>query len=178
MKKTLISLVTLFGMAAPTIWGATCIPAAPVNYTVPFSMVSLKTFSSGGSQYAGYTTGSLTYTTHSSFFLGTTLSSTGNRQLFSDRTFDITCASLFCTIQPFNVNNADQLGVAISDGSALTFPIKPASISVTFTLESWGNSQSTNTATCDATSGELYITTPSNMYLITFGTPQPPVILK
>ena len=141
-------------------------------------MVSLKTFSSGGSQYASYTTGSLTYTAHSFFFSGITLSSTGNQQLFSDRTFKIDCGPLFCSNQPFSINNADQLGVAISDGSVLTFPIQPASISVTFTLESWGNAQSTSTATCDATSGELYITTPSNMYLITLGTPQPPVIIQ
>jgi hypothetical protein len=177
MKKTLISLFTLFGAVVPASWGATCIPPAPVGYTLPFSMVSLKTFASGGSQYASYTTGSLTYTAHNFFFVGTTLSSTNNQQLFSDRTFKIDCGPLFCSNQPFNLNAADKLGVAISDGSILTFPIQPASISVTFTLESWGNAQSTATASCDATSGELYITTPTNMFLITFGTPAPPVII-
>jgi hypothetical protein len=141
-------------------------------------MVSLKTFSSGGSQYASYTTGTLAYTAHSFFFTGTTLSSTGNQQLFSDRTFKIDCGPLFCSNQPFNLNAADKLGVAISDGSFLSFPIQPASISVTFTLESWGNAQSTAVATCDATSGELHISTPTNAYLITFGTPQPPVIIQ
>jgi hypothetical protein len=178
MKRMVVSLFALFSVAVPGLFGAECIPTAPVGYTVPFSMVTLKNFSSGGSQYASYTTGHLTYTSHSWLFLGTTLSSTGNQQLFSDRTFKIDCGPLFCSNQPFNINNADQLGVAISDGSFLTFPVKPASISVTFTLESWGNTQSTSTATCDATSGELYITSPSNGYLITLGTPEPPVIIR
>ena len=176
MKRTLLSLFTLFGVTVSTVFGD-CIPTAPVGYTVPFSMVSLKNFSSGGSQYASYTTGSLTYTSHSLFFVGTTLSSTGNQQLFSDRTFPIDCGGLFCLNQPFNLNAADQLGVSISDGSLLVFPIRPASIEVTFTLESWGNAQSTVTGTCDATSGELSMTSSSNMYLMTFGTPQPPVII-
>jgi hypothetical protein len=178
MKKTLLSLFTLFGVAMPSLLGAECIPTAPVGYTVPFSMVTLKNFSSGGSQYASYTTGRLNYTSHSYFFAGTTLSSTGNQQLFSDRTFPIDCGTFFCSQQPFNLNNADQLGVSISDGSVLTFPVKPASISVTFTLESWGNGKISSTATCDATSGELYITSPTTMYVMTFGTPEPPVIIK
>ncbi|MGI8992582.1 MAG: hypothetical protein ACR2I2_23745 [Bryobacteraceae bacterium] len=91
MKNTLVritlSLFTLFGLSGPGLLRADCVPTAPVGYTVPFSMVTLKNFSSGGSQYASYTTGSLTYTSHSRFFVGTTLSSTGSQQLFSDRTF-------------------------------------------------------------------------------------------
>jgi hypothetical protein len=177
MKKTFFSLFTLVAFTVPTLLRADCVPTAPVGYTVPFSMVSLKNFSSGGSQYASYSTGNLTYTAHSRFFLGTTLSSTSNQQLFSDRTFQINC-SPFCENQPFNINNADQLGVSISDGGFLTFPAKPASISVTFTLQSWGNSQYTYTGSCDATSGELFLTSPQNMYLITFGTPVPPVIIQ
>jgi hypothetical protein len=176
--KNFFSLFTLFAVALPGLMQADCVPSAAAGYTVPISMVSLKNFSSGGSQYASYTTGRLTYTSHSYFFSGTTLSSTGNQQLFSDRTFPIDCGPLFCSNQPFNLNNADQLGISISDGTFLTFPIKPASISVTFTLESWGNAQSTSTATCDATSGELYITSSTGMYLVTFGTPEPPVVLK
>ena len=173
-----LSLLTLLGMTMPALLRADCIPTAPVNYTVPFTLVSLKNFSSGGSQYASYTTGSLTYTTHSIFFSGTTLSGTNAQQLFSDRTFPIDCGPLFCSQQPFNLNAADKLGVSISDGALLIFPVKPASISVTFTLESWGNGQETFTGTCDATSGELVMTSSQNMYLMTFGTPQPPVIIK
>jgi hypothetical protein len=180
MKKTLIriplSLFTLFGLTVPGLLRADCVPTAPVGYTVPFSMVSLKNFSSGGSQYASYTTGALTYTAHSVFFLGTTLSSSGNQQLFSDRTLLLNC-SPFCQNQPFSIDNADLLGVAISDGSFLSFPVRPASISVTFTLQSWGNGTETFTAACDATSGELSITSGSGMYLMTFGTPQRPIII-
>lgn len=176
--KSLISLATILGVALPGLVNANCVPSAPVGYTVPFSLVSLKTFASGGSQYASYTSGRLAYTAHSSFFLGATLSSTNNQQLFSDRTFNVDCGPLFCGQQPFNVNNADRLGVAISDGEFLIFPTKPATISVTFTLESWGNSQATYTGTCDATSGELFITSAQDAYLMTFGTPQPPVIIQ
>lgn len=114
-------------------------PTAPAGYTVPYSMVSLKNFSSGGSQYAAYTTSRLTYTSLSTFFSGTTLSGSGGRQLFSDRTFSIDCGPLFCSQQPFNLNAADQLGVAISDGALLAIPYHPPSINVTFTLQSWGN---------------------------------------
>jgi hypothetical protein len=181
MKKTLVriplSLLTLLGLITPGLLSAACIPSAPVGYTVPFTMVTLKNFSSGGSEYVSYTTGRLTYTSHNYFFSGITLASTGNQQLFSDRTFQIHC-SPFCENQPFNINNADLLGVSISDGSILTFPVKPATISVTFTLQSWGNGQGTATATCDATSGELYITSSAQMDLMTFGTPEPPVIIK
>ena len=181
MKKTLVriplSLLTLFGLVTPSLVHADCVPTAPVGYTVPFSMVSLKNFSSGGSQYASYTTGSLVYTAHSPFFSGTTLSSSGNQSLFSDRTFRIDCGGLFCLNQPFNIQAPDKLGLAISDGTLLTFPVKPASISVTFTLESWGNVRSTSTATCDATSGELYVSTATGMDVITLGTPQPPIII-
>lgn len=181
MKNTIIriplTLLTLFSFSATGLLRADCVPTAPVGYTVPFSMVTLKNFSSGGSQYASYTTGSLTYTAHNFFFAGTTLSSSNNQTLFSDRTFKIDCGGLFCSNQPFNLDAADKLGIAISDGSLLTFPVKPASINVTFTLQSWGNGQSTSTATCDAASGELYISTPTQMDIITLGTPQPPVII-
>jgi hypothetical protein len=177
MKKTL-SLFTLLGLVLPSFVHAACVPTAPVGYTVPFKMVTMKNFSSGGSTYASYTTGSLTYTAHSFIFSGTTLSGTNAQQLFSDRTFNIDCGPLFCSQQPFNLNNADKLGVAISDGSLLTFPVKPATISITFTLESWGNGQSTASATCDATSGELYITTSTGMSVLTLGTPVPPIIIQ
>jgi hypothetical protein len=200
MKNTFVRkpfpLVTLLGLTLPALGDADCIPTAPVSWDVPFEMVSLKSFSSGGNScvktgtlepqwcaWASYASGTLQYTPHSLLFRGTTVATSPNKgipQLFSNRTFDIHCTSSpggfsTCEQQPFNIDNADQLGISIFDGYDIRFP-RPASIGVTFTLESWGNGQIDLTGTCDPTSGELYLTSNTGMYVMTFGTPYNPVI--
>ncbi len=78
--------------------------------------------------------------------------------------------------QPFNIDKADNLGISLSDGeNLLVYPPAGEQISVTFTLESWGNAKETYSGNCNATSGELYLTTSEHMYVITFGTPVAPL---
>ena len=175
-----LPLITLFGVTLPALGHADCIPTAPVEpaHSVDFTMVSLSKYRNGSS-LASYTTGTLDYTSHSFLFRGTTLAGTDARQWFSDRTFEICfdaqgqpelCGpQQFASHQSFNVNAPDNLGISISDGYNIEIG-RPA-IDVTFTLESWGNGQIHLTGTCDATSDELYLTSSTGMYLMTFGTP-------
>lgn len=173
-RRTAMSVLMLSTIAVPGLLQADCLPSAPTNYTVPFSLVTLKNFSSGGNQYASWVQSSLTITnTKTLFFSSITLASSGNQQLFSDRTTN--CGEFSC--QPFDINQPDQLGVSISRSYSLNSSTNGV-IYVTLTLQSWGNAKETFTGTCDATSGELYYTSNTGMGVITFGTPQPPQVTQ
>lgn len=182
MKNAFLKLPALliFGMTTTGMLNADCLPTAPSGYTVPFSMATQRNFASGD-PYASYTTGSMTISQSNSwFFSSTTYSSTNNPQLFSDRTAAIDCSGFACA-QPFDINQADQLGVSITRSSSLF--IEPGgnntTITVTLTLQSWGNGTLSFPATCDATSGILYGTLGGNTHLaITLGTPVAPVVVN
>lgn len=161
--------VAAFLALPPTLLHADCIPSAPTGDTVPFALTTLK-----NSQVASYATGTLAISDTGggiSLDRSTTLSATHIPQLFSDRTY---CpGGGLCLIQqPFDISAADQLGVSITEttafilGKGLT-----TSISVTLTLESWGNAKISFSGKCNA-AGVLYGTYESNTSaLIAFGTP-------
>jgi hypothetical protein len=160
-------------MLLPSFLNATCIPSAPAGYTVPFSLVTLK-----NNQHASYASGVLTISdAHNLFESFTTLSATKVPQLFSDRFVPVTCRpGALCGPgdQPFDINQADQLGVTITETSR-GIPVS-TTINVTLTLESWGNGTGTFSGTCDASTGELYGTySDDNFVVITFGTPEAPI---
>jgi hypothetical protein len=169
-----LSVITLAALTLPVLGHADCVPTAPVGYSVPFHMVSLESFSGGSNPPASYSDGVLTYTAHSDFlFHGTTLASTNNQRLFSNRTY---CRGKFLEcdipqyIQPFDIDQAGNIGVSISDGAFIdVFPSRGDELVVTF------NGKNSYTGTCDATSGELYMADSDHMYVIAFGTPTPPV---
>ena len=164
-----LCLLTLAGLITPNYLHADCVPTAPSGYSVPFIMTELKNYPSGKA-FASYTTGQLFA---KDYLLGTTVwSATKLPQLFSDRYGNVDCRS-FCLNQPFDINQADQLGVSISDG--YNFLTGQKNILVTMTLESWGNGQASFSGTCDSTTGVLYGTIGGNTFVtIAFGTPQPP----
>jgi hypothetical protein len=169
-------LVAAFLTQLPTLLRADCIPSAPTGYTVPFTLVTLK-----NSHVASYATGSLAISDTGggvSLDRSTTLSATHIPQLFSDRTYCPDTGSGLClTQQPFDIFEADQLGVTISEvtsfiiGKGFT-----TSINATLTLESWGNGKISFAGSC-ANTGELYGTFDSNTFaVIACGTPVPPSI--
>jgi hypothetical protein len=163
----------------PTFLRADCVPSGTTGDLVPFTLVSLK-----NSQVASYATGSLEINNNdipASINQSRTLSATQISQLFSDRTayYAPGCTSDIClsgSFQPFNVFQADQLGVNVTESTTLTSGAGfKTSINVTLTLESWGNGKQSFTGTC-APTGELYGTFDSNTFeVIVFGTPEPPL---
>lgn len=161
----------------PTFLQADCVPSGATGDVVPFTLVALK-----NNQIADYATGSLTISNTNipySVDQDRTLSATHVPQLFSDRTayYDPGCTGICLagSYQPFNVFQADQLGVSVSESTTLTLASGlTTSINVTLTLESWGGGKQSFTGTCAAT-GQLYGTFDSNTFeVITFGTPEPP----
>jgi hypothetical protein len=156
----------------PTFLHATCLPSAPTGYTVPFSLVTLK-----NNQHASYASGLLTISDSNNLSEEKTLSATHIPQLFSDRFVPVTCRpGALCGSgdQPFDIKQADQLGVTITESTRNFPPV--TTIKVTFTLESWGNGTQSFTGSCDASTGELYGTFDGNNFaVITFGTPEAPV---
>lgn len=165
-------LAAAFVMLLPTFLHAECIPSGPIGYVVPFSLVTSK-----NNQHVSYATGSLAISDSSTLFeSSTTLSATEIPQLFSDRFVPLNChAGELCgsPVQPFDINQADHLGVTITETTRSLPP--GTTIQVTFTLESWGNGTQSFTGSCDASTGELYGTFDGNTFaVITFGTPQPP----
>jgi len=152
----------------PALLRADCIPSAPTGDTVPFTMVTLK-----NNRVASYSTGSLTISDSSSPYSvdrSRTLSATRIPQLFSDRTACVG-GGLCLTKQPFDISQPDQLGVSVIEATTLTLSGLTTSISVTLTLESWGNAKISFTGTCNA-AGELHGAFDSNTSAVfAFGTP-------
>jgi hypothetical protein len=156
--------VLMLGLLAAKPVGAwaNCVPSVPTGWIVPFSISTMNK----ANAVATYTSGELF-----SSINGTTaiLSNEDNNQLFSDRIGSCSNGDNLCE-QPFDVNEADRLGVQItSKGSAVT---------VTLTLESWGNGTISFAGHCDTLTNLLYgsATWPPNsknaMFLINFGTPE------
>ena len=172
-----VSLVMIFGVTVPGLLSATeCLTAAPNGYYAPFSMVTQRNEASGDA-YASYTTGILwTSSTSTLFYHSETYSGTGLTQLFSDRTAQVDCPPPgvlgFCASQPFDIHQADKLGVSLTKSTSLLVGGGSASpYSGTLTLESWGNGKSTFPLTCDANTGILYGALGSDSHVaITIGT--------
>jgi hypothetical protein len=163
----------------PTFLRADCVPSGTTGDVVPFTLVSLK-----NNQIASYATGSLVISNNDipySVNQSRTLAATQIPQMFSDRTayYAPGCTSDICLdglYQPFNIFQADHLGVNVTESTTFTLGTgSKTSINVTLTLESWGNGTQSFTGTC-ASTGELYGTFDSNTFeVIAFGTPEPPV---
>jgi hypothetical protein len=169
--KSALSLLTLISFAAPGLVRADCVPSVPAGTIIPFSVVTLRNYSSGGNEYAGYATGSLTPT---ATFLGPELSNVGSPEmLFSDRTFSLPCSGpgvCFAPQQPFSINSPDPMQLTITDNHAVAgrFPI------FTVTVYSPSLGYLSGRGTCDAASGEVYFPTSAGMNVISLGTPIPP----
>jgi hypothetical protein len=145
---------------------ANCLPSAQDGYAVPFMLMMLENFNSGN-QHASYSNGLLTFSSRVVVFpIGiTTLSSTGNQELFS---YEVYCQGLANSCQPFWVGQAyNQLGVSISQQHSITGQVFP--IQVTF------NGIQSFVGSCDATTGSLTGTLNGNTnVVITLGTPYNP----
>jgi hypothetical protein len=149
---------------APAGARASCVPSAKTNWTVPFSIAAMNK----AIAVTSYTSGQLTASTSGATVIW---SAGGNIQLFSDRLAACPSGRL-CTQQPFDLNQADKLGVEIAT--------KASSIKVTLTLESWKNANFSFVGVCDTTTELLYGSASrpdknNEMFLIQFGTPQEPV---
>jgi hypothetical protein len=161
----------------PTVLRADCMPSGATGDLVPFTMVTLK-----NNQVASYATGTLQLSNSGAPYSldhSTTVSGTQIPQLFSNRTAtNSACAGeKICLLppQPFNINQADNLGVSITEATTWNLTVPPygpvTAITVTLTLESWGNAQTSFTGTCNA-AGELYGSYDSNTTAVfAFGTP-------
>jgi hypothetical protein len=159
-------------VAAPAIH-ADCLPSVPSGWQIPV-YVSTHNVSTHA---VGYSTGNLTDT--SSITLPSVLSGNGFPQLFSDRLGNLPCGPEPCfgTAQPFNVGQPDHLGVSITR----TVPSlgHPSVISVTLTLDTWGNTKYNFAGVCDTTGGTnlLYGFYDNNtMAVFSFGEPFNPII--
>ncbi len=171
--KLTLSLLTIMGMTGPQVFAASCLPSAANGASVPFTMVTQQNYA-GGSPYVSYVTGGLIASSSSSFFFhSTTFANSGIPQLFSNRYATPACGSQFCfATQPFDINQADQLGVSIVESSSVFTNPPSTSITVTLTLQSWGNGKESFAATCDATTGMLYGDLAGNTHVsIALGTP-------
>ena len=168
--RVLLYLLTPAGLMTPNSLRADCVPSAPNGYTVPFTMTTLKNYAMGEAS-ATYATGWLTANNSSFIEVGIGWSGTNIPQLFSNRYVQAGCGLFSCS-QPFDISQADKLGVSIFDGYSLFSP--QHAIKVTLTFESQGNAQ-TFPGACDATTGELYGAGGGNTFVtIAFGAPQPP----
>jgi len=173
MKRTITYAkhvaVALFLTQLPTLLRADCIPSGATGDTVPFTLVTLK-----NTQVAGYAAGSLTISNSSGPLAvdhSTTLSGKQIPQLFSDRLACSGGGPCLSPDQPFDFSTPDHLGVSITEATTLTVSGLTTGITVTLTLESWGNAKINFTGTCNNT-GELQGTFDSNTSaLIAFGTP-------
>lgn len=170
--KSALSLLTLISFAAPGLVRADCVPSVPTGTIIPFSVVTLRNFSSGGTEFAGYATGSVTPQT--AIYIGPYLGSVGSPEmLFSDRTFSLPCkGSGFCIApqQPFSLSSPDNMKLTIVDNHAA--PGATSFLEVGLSSQSLGTLS--GAATCDAASGELYFPTSVGMNVISFGIPIPP----
>jgi hypothetical protein len=172
-----LPFMTVFGMGAlGLLRAADCVPDAPNGFYASFSMVTQRNFNSGN-PYASYTKGTLNVSNNNSLlFYSETYSGSNNTQLFSDRQAGEGCTGIICSWQPFDIHQADLLGVSITKSHSLIIGGGSGpSYSATITLQSWGNGKITFPLTCDATTGILYGTLDSFSHVaITIGTPLSP----
>jgi hypothetical protein len=159
--------------ASQGLFALDCIPNGHSGDTVAFTMVTLK---GGGSPSSSYSKGTLLVSAASNTkVLGPTGYSTAhNDQYFSDRVKSLPAPALFY-LQPFDAQKKDLIGLSISQPAPLTN--RPATI--TLTAETAGNTKSSFTAACDATTGVIYGSVGNNTFVaITLGAatapPAPP----
>jgi len=150
-------------VVVPAATHADCLPSVPNGWQIPFYM-STHDVTTHAVEYA---TGTLIDSTH----LLPLLSGDNFPQLFSDR-FVACGPDCLVPTQPFDVGQADHVGLAIT--RTLAFPPKPSTISITLTLDTWGHTKYTFVGACDASTNLLYGSFTNNtMAVISFGTPVP-----
>jgi hypothetical protein len=160
---TLASRILMSALLAAPIY-ADCLPSVPDGWHVPYYMSTHNVITNA----VGYSTGSLVNSSATVPFI----SGDDFPQLFSDRVTTCSPEPSFLCSQPFNAYAADHVGVTIT---------RPAvrgtlntTISVTLTLDTWGNTKYTFPAVCDATTGLLYGSLNNNtMAVFSFGAPEP-----
>jgi hypothetical protein len=168
LHRVLAGATVILGtvVSGPAALHANCIPVAGAGDYVPFTMTTL--FTSGVASYANGTLFN-SYTTK--YYI---ISGTQQPQLFSDRF--VPCGTDCFSTQPFDIGQADQLGVEIATTRSTLSGPNP-NVTLTFTLESWGNGQFSLKGHCDAVTGLLYGSgswppnTDNAMVTIRFGTP-------
>jgi hypothetical protein len=152
-------------LAAPAIQ-ADCLPPVPSGWQIPFYMSTHNVTTHAVS----YATGNLG--DFSSLFVPSVLSGDNFVQVFSDRLASLPCGPEPCFggSQPFDVGNPDYIGVSIT-----RTPLRlgyGSTISVTLTLDTWGNTKYTFTGVCDAKTNLLYGSYDNNtMTVFSFGEP-------
>jgi hypothetical protein len=171
-----LSLVTVLGMGAQGLLNAAdCLPSAPNGWLAFFTMTTLKNYASGN-PYASYVAG-IFYTSNSPGFLGgsETFASSGSTQLFSDRQANEGCVGLLCTLQPFDINQANSLGVSVTKSWTIVINGGGNGVSYSGTLTGSIYGKTTFPLTCDATTGILHGNIDSQTHVaITTGPPQSP----
>jgi len=149
---------------------ADCLPTVPQGGSVPFYLSTHNV----ASHAVGYSAGTLA----DSGTVFSVLSGNQFSQSFSDRFAPLNCTECFGPSWPadqnFSVTSLDHVGVSITRTLAMFG--HPSSISVTLTFDTWGNTKTTFTGVCDATTNLLYGSYDGNtMAVISFGTPQGPL---
>ena len=155
-------------VVAPAIH-ADCLPSAQNGWHIPFYMSTHNDITHAVS----YTKGYLVEYPNRLAYLPSLLYGDPFPQLFSDRVVPGGPSYGLSTGQPFDIGQADQIGVAIT--RSLQSVGGPSSISVTLTLDSWGHTKYTFAGACDASTNLLYGSYDNNtMVVISFGAPFPP----
>ena len=150
-----LSLAIVLGMGAQGLLNAAdCLPSASSGEQAFFTMVTLKNYASGN-PYASYVAGLFDISSSSSVFGGAeTFSSSGSTELFSNRQANEGCHGLICAWQPFDINQANSVGVSVTKNWSIFINGGAVSYSGTLTGSVYGSK--TFPLTCDATTGILY----------------------
>jgi|HubBroStandDraft_6_1064221.scaffolds.fasta_scaffold814992_1 hypothetical protein len=164
--KALLVISTF--VIAPAIH-ADCLPTVQPGGSVPFYLSTHNV----ATHAVGYSAGTLADS-------GTTFSVlSGNQfpQSFSDRFAPLNCTECFGPSWPgnqnFSIASLDHVGLSIT--RTLASFGHPSTISITLTFDTWGNTKTTFTGVCDATTNLLYGSYNSSgntMAVISFGTPE------
>lgn len=169
-----LALAIVFGMGGHALLKADCLTSISTGSLANFTMVTVKNYASGTPD-ATYTTGTFGISNGGSYIYGSseTAASSGNTQLFSDRTDPVGCPYLVCPYQPFDINQPSTLGVSVTKTLPGIFGGQATTYSGRFTGSVYGNESFT--LTCDATTGILSGNVDSHTHVaITIGTPYGP----
>jgi len=168
------AIILMFALVVAPAIHADCLPSVPAGWQVP---VYISTHNAA-THAVGYAIGSLTASEYF-YWHPSVLSGNGFPQVFSDRwapcndAGSLGCQKEIPESQDFDVAQADQLGVSIRE-TVEVFGHPPV-ISVTLTLQTWGNATYTFAATCDSTTNLLYGSFDNNtMAVFSFGQAQAP----
>jgi hypothetical protein len=142
-------LLVMSAFVAPALH-ADCLPSVSPNWSVPFYMSTHNVVTHA----VGYATGEL----RDSGRTFSVLSGDQFPQSFSDRFVPSSCTwcfgPYFPTSQNFAIESLDHVGLSIT--RTLAAFGHPSTISVTLTLDTWGNTKYTFTGVCDATTNLLH----------------------